>query len=171
MENLFDVLNTIAQFLMVFASFLTIIITMHQIKNNNKENILLNLYVSTGAHGSSGKIILTANIEIEISNMSNKIVYINQYGVLLKNGKHNPEYNFCLKNIVINPGEQIKIVNENILELFSTKMKDWKDDKVFVYVITGRGKKFVKDTGFTYFDVANSIEEGLDYNRLIKNEL
>lgn len=150
-----ELLSLIAQFLMVLVSFFTIIITMYEIRENNREKIRLISYFTV----ASSDIEEQSIIGIGITNLGRNSIYITSYGLIFKQKHHEAAFDFCHQNILMNPGESIELNNGDMLSLFSLDEGEWLFEReVYIFVDTSRGKRIVQDTHNTYLDIAKSLE-------------
>lgn len=150
-----ELLSLIAQFLMVLVSFFTIIITMYEIRENNREKIRLISYFTV----ASSDIEEQSIIGIGITNLGRNSIYITSYGLIFKQKHREAAFDFCHQNILMNPGESIELNNGDMLSLFSLDEGEWLFEReVYIFVDTSRGKRIVQDTHNTYLDIAKSLE-------------
>lgn len=151
-EDIFDILNISAQLLMVIASFITIIITLNEIRDSKREKIIATFGVRCEQSGGKWNMYLG----IYITNLSTFPVYIKKCGIKFigkKGEKIDETIIFCDHQFLISPGEAKEIEDENVVALFNEEMKECMDKRVYVYVMTSRNKKIMKKTEFKYSDI------------------
>ena len=150
-----EILSLIVQFLMVLIFFFTVIITMYEIRENNREKIRLISYFTV----ASSNIDEQFKIGIGITNLGKNLIYITSYGLIFKQRHCESAFDFCHQNILINPGEKIELNNEDMLALFSLDEGEWLFEyEVYIFVDTSRGKRILQDTHNTYLDIAKSLK-------------
>ena len=151
-------LSVIAQFLMVFASFVSIIITMYQLRKEKREYIDIKFDVKEYLINRKNECGNYISIGIIVSNHGSNPIYVKEYGISLSEAVDSLYRVSFLDNIRVNPGEEIRIGNKKFKNLFINKNQKISDTcNPNIYILTGRGNKIELKTNYSYKYIADKI--------------
>ncbi len=174
-----NAINSITQMLLAFAAFFTIIYALHKDKSYLKPKLSLDYKIGMGLWKSNKteEVSIIVGVAISIWNMGISPIYIADCGIQFGKGKDKPGF-MCNINepLLLNSGETKTASISHLNLLFPEVEKEGKirsTDKVVIYVKTGTGAEFFKETSHNYasfkFEYEQKCKQARKRNNSNKN--